>query len=314
MVDMPPLNLERWKKMILKQRSIPEELLILRYLRGRLKDLDEDHLKILEKGFAGELQWDTIVTDALTSSRSLLLNDLLLTSGGQMFQIDSLLLSKKFTIFEVKNYDGEYFVENDRWYTITKTEIQNPLIQLHRTETAFRRLLRDLGIHIPVEAYVVFVNPEFTLFHAPYHPSILLPSQLKRFLQKIKQETCEITNKDQMVAEKIASCHLKKSPYTRLPCYSYEDLDKGIRCGCCERFLFPLSQSYVYCEICGGKEPVEAAVLRNITEYQTLFPEKLVTTIGILNWCGGIVSEKVIRRILKKNYNTKGSNRHTHFV
>ncbi|MCM3599225.1 NERD domain-containing protein [Robertmurraya korlensis] len=301
--------------MISKQRHIPEELLVLRYLRGRQKELDVEHLKILEKGFSGELQWDSFVIDTLTSSSYLLLNDLLLTSsGGQMFQIDSLLLRKKFFIFEVKNYDGEYFVENDRWYSIGKTEIQNPLIQLQRTETGFRRLLKDLGIHLPVEAYVVFVNPEFTLFNAPHHPSLLLPSQLKRFILKMKQETYEMTKKDQIISNKISACHIEKSPYVRLPSYSYEDLEKGIRCGCCGRFLFPLSQSYVYCEMCRNKEAVETAVLRNVTEYQTLFPQKLVTTIGILEWCGGIVSEKTIRRILKKNFKTQGANRHTHFI
>jgi hypothetical protein len=301
--------------MIVKHRSVPEELLILRYLLGRLKEFDEDHLKILEKGFAGELKWDSLCLEALTSSSYLLSNDLLLTSsGGQMFQIDSLLLKKKFTIFEVKNYDGEYFVENDRWYSSTKTEIQNPLIQLQRTETAFRRLLKDLSIHIPVEAYIVFVNPEFTLFNAPHHPSILLPSQLKRFLQKMKLETYEITNTDLIIPEKIAACHIEKSPYIRLPSYNYEDLAKGIRCGCCGEFLYPLSQSYLHCEHCVDKESVDTAVLRNVTEFQKLFPEKLVTTTGILDWCGGIVSEKAIRRILNKNFKSEGANRHTHFV
>ncbi|MGI8383050.1 nuclease-related domain-containing protein [Robertmurraya sp. P23] len=301
--------------MILKQRPIPEELLILRYLQGRLKDLDEDHLKILEKGFAGELQWDSFVIDALTTSSYLLLNDLLLTSsGGQMFQIDSLFLRKKFTIFEVKNYDGEYFLENDRWYSITKTEIQNPLIQLQRTETGFRRLLKDLGIHIPVEAYVVFVNPEFTLFNAPFHPSILLSSQLKRFLQKMKQETHEMTNKGQIIAEKIAACHIEKSPYIRLPSYSYEDLEKGIRCGCCGKFVDLLNQAYIVCNSCGCKEHLEKAILRNIAEYKKLFPEGLLTTSAIFEWCRGIVSEKTIRRILKKNFQIQSSKRHTYFI
>lgn len=303
--------------MILKERPIPEELQIKRSIKGRMDLAEEVQVQLtnLEKGYAGELYWDSLTTGGLNPSSYLMLNDLLLTnSGGQILQIDSLLLRKKFTIFEVKNYDGEYFVENDRWYTLSKTEIQNPLIQLQRTETAFRRLLKDLNIHIPVETYVVFVNPEFTLFNAPLHPSILLPSMLKRFLQKMKQETYELNNKDLTIAEKIISCHMEKSPYTRLPAYSYERLEKGVPCVSCGEFLYPLSQSYVQCKSCGGKESVKTAVLRNVAEYQKLFPERLITTKDIFDWCGGISSEKAIRRILKSNFKAIGANRHTYFV
>lgn len=303
--------------MILKERPIPEELQITRSIKGRMDLAEEVYAQLtnLEKGDAGELYWDSLTTGGLNPSSYLILNDLLLTnSGGQIFQIDSLLLRKKFTIFEVKNYDGEYFVENDRWYTLSKTEIQNPLIQLQRTETAFRRLLKDLNIHIPVETYVVFVNPEFTLFNAPLHPSILLPSMLKRFLQKMKQETYELNNKDLTIAEKIIPCHMEKSPYTRLPAYSYERLEKGVPCVSCGKFVTLLNLAYMVCNSCGCKVPIETAILRNIAEFQKLFPEKLVTTSSIYEWCGEIVSEKTIRRILKKNYQVQSSKRYTHFI
>jgi hypothetical protein len=303
--------------MILKERPIPEKLLVLRYLERRMELSEEVQAQLihLEKGYAGELYWDSFITEGFPSPSYLLLNDLLLkNNGGQFFQMDSLLLRKKFMIFEVKNYDGEYLVENDRWYTLSKTEIQNPLIQLERTETAFRRLLQDLNIHIPVEAYVVFVNPEFTLFNAPINPSIILPSQLKRFLQKMKQETYETNDRDLTIAEKILSCHIEKSPFTQLPSYSYERLGRGIPCVCCGEFLYLLNQSSVQCDSCGVKESVETAIIRNVSEYQKLFPERLVTTKDIFEWCGGICSEKVVRRILKSSFVAKGANRHTFFV
>lgn len=301
--------------MIIKQRTVPKELLILRYLDKRMKLLEVDRLEKLEKGYAGELQWDYLMTNGLSSPNYLMMNDLLLTnSGGHTFQIDSLLLKRKFIIFEVKNFDGEYFLENNRWYTIKKVEIQSPLIQLQRTETAFRRLLKDLGINIPVEAYLVFVNPEFTLFHAPIQSSILLPSQLNRFIQTANHGNYSITAQDKAHVEKIVSCHLDKNAFERLPNYSYQELTKGIPCSLCGKFLFPFSQSYIYCKSCGYKESVEAAVLRNVLEYQKLFPDKQLTTSSISDWCGGVVSEKSVRRILKKQFISQSSKRYTYFI
>ncbi|MGG7621018.1 nuclease-related domain-containing protein [Bacillus coreaensis] len=301
--------------MIIKQRTVPKELLILRYLDKRMKLLEVARLEKLEKGYAGELQWDYLMTNGLSSPNYLMMNDLLFTnSGGHTFQIDSLLLKKKFIIFEVKNFDGEYFLENNRWYTIKKTEIQNPLIQLQRTETAFRRLLKDLGINIPVEAYLVFVNPEFTLFYAPIHSSMLLPSQINRFIQNTNRDVYSITAHDEALAERIVSCHLDKNPFERLPNYSYQELIKGIPCSYCGMFLFPCSQSYIYCKSCGNRQLVEEAILRSLVEFQKLFPDKLLTTNGVFDWCGGVVSEKSVRRILKKQYISQSSQRYTYFI
>lgn len=280
-----------------------------------MKLLEVDRLEKLEKGYAGELQWDSLITSGLSSSNYLMMNDLLLTnSGGHTFQIDSLLLKRKFIIFEVKNYEGEYFLENNRWYTLSKVEIQSPLIQLQRTEIAFRRLLKDLGINIPVEAYLVFVNPEFTLFHAPIHSSMLLPSQLNRFIQTVNRDNFGITAQDEAHAEEIISCHLDNNPFERLPNYSYQELTKGIPCSLCGKFLFPFSQSYIYCKSCGNKESVEAAVLRSVVEYKKLFPDKQLTTNGVSDWCGEVVSEKSVRRILKKQFISQSSKRYTYFI
>ena len=304
-------------RMIRKERSIPEELLVTRYLEKRMELSEEAQGQLikLEKGFAGELFWDSFITAGLPPSSYLMLSDLLLkNNNGESFQIDSLFLTSKFTIFEIKNYDGEYLIENNRWYTLFKTDIQNPLIQLQRTETAFRRLLKDLNLHIPVEAYVVFVNPEFTLYNAPLNPSIILPSQLKRFLQKMKQDTYETNARDLTIAEKIVSFHIKKSPYARQPIYRYEQLGKGVPCGCCGKFTNLLNLAYTVCKLCGYKESIETAILRNITEFQILFPEKVVTTSTIYEWSGKIVSEKTIRRILKKNFQIQSSKRYTYFV
>ncbi|MGF6954042.1 hypothetical protein QF028_006547 [Neobacillus sp. B4I6] len=49
--------------------------------------------------------------------------------------------------------------EGDRFYALPKKEYKNPLHQLQRSESLLRQLLESLGYRIPIEAYVVFINP-----------------------------------------------------------------------------------------------------------------------------------------------------------
>lgn len=74
---------------------------------------------------------------------------------------------EKTYIYEVKNFEGDYCIERDNWYCLSKTEINNPLLQLQRSQTSFRRLLKQIGYDSTIEAYVIFINSEFHLFNPP---------------------------------------------------------------------------------------------------------------------------------------------------
>ena len=156
--------------MCYKPRFEPVEAIILRILIARLS-LAEDRkhrFHNLVKGFEGEVMFDSL-TEKL-QCQSYILNDLLLESNGSKFQIDSMILTQEpLFFFEVKNYKGDYYFENDRFYSISKKEkeIKNPLQQLERSESLLRQLFQYSEFRIPIEAYVVFINPEFHCFQAP---------------------------------------------------------------------------------------------------------------------------------------------------
>jgi hypothetical protein len=57
----------------------------------------------------------------------------------------------------------------------------------------------------------------------------------------------------------------------------------------------------IVCHKCGVVEKLDTAVLRCVEEYVFLFPERWITTEGIYEWCGGVVSKRSIRRILIRN-------------
>lgn len=81
-------------------------------------------------------------------------------------------------MYEIKNYIGEYYDQDEKLYHISEKEVDDPLIQLKRSSSLLRQLFHQLGFTTPIVPTAVFPNPEFTLFHAPRTDKIILPSQL----------------------------------------------------------------------------------------------------------------------------------------
>ncbi|WP_422392315.1 nuclease-related domain-containing protein [Niallia oryzisoli] len=85
-------------------------------------------------------------------------------------------------LFEVKNFAGDFYIEKDTWYSKSGNEIQNPFDQLKPCESLYRRLVHDLGLGstFSIEAYLIFIHPEFTLYQTPLHLPAIFPTQLNR--------------------------------------------------------------------------------------------------------------------------------------
>lgn len=151
--------------MIKKHRIPSEELQILTLLNKRI-DLpakDKQHFMYLNKGFEGEVLFDEWFSSL--EPESLILNDLLFEVGSSFFQIDSLaILQDTLYFFEVKNYEGEYFYEGDVLKTRAGNDVKDPLLQLRRSETLLRQMLKNFNYTTNLEVYVIFINPEFTLY------------------------------------------------------------------------------------------------------------------------------------------------------
>ncbi|HLO12602.1 MAG TPA: nuclease-related domain-containing protein [Pseudoneobacillus sp.] len=301
--------------MILKPRFESLEIRILRSLNYRMKlsEKIKNHYDNLEKGFIGEQLFDVWKKNYINGG--LILNDLLFESNNTIFQIDSLLIAQgKIFQFEVKNYEGDYYLEGEKWYTICKTEINSPVIQLKRSESLLGRLLQDLGFNPSINAYVIFVNPEFHLYNAPMNIPIIYPSQIKRFLNNLNIMFSTTKDEDFKIAEKLLSVHLNKSPYTLLPDYCFEQLKKGILCPTCHSFMEIFQDNTLKCCRCNSEEDVTTAVLRSVEEFVLLFPDKKITTNAIHEWCKVIESKKTIRRILMKKYKPMGYGKHYYFI
>jgi hypothetical protein len=157
--------------MAFKSRSEPLNLKRMKILNNRmdLTDNEKQYYSNLKKGFEGEMNFD-LLTEKL-QSEMFILNDLLIETNNSEFQIDSTIITQTpIFLFEVKYYEGEHYYQADKFYTISGKEINNPLHQLNRKETMLRQFLKNHGFHIPIEPYLVFINPNFTFLQALLTP------------------------------------------------------------------------------------------------------------------------------------------------
>ncbi|MFF2450479.1 nuclease-related domain-containing protein [Neobacillus sp. NPDC058068] len=309
--------------MAYKPRTTPVEILKLRILNTRMDLATETKKYYLnkEKGYEGEVQFD-LLTEKLQSN-GLILNDLQLEIDNSPFQLDTTIIFQE-TIFpiDVKNYQGDFIFKPDRLETTSGKQYKNPLDQLKRSKFLLGQLLQKHGYNFAIEGYIVFINPEFTLYQAPLNESFIFPTQLNAFMKKLDAQPTNLTYRHKALADKLVSLHQTKSPFNKVPAYDYDGMRKGVTCKVCNSFKVDVpvgggcgvgGGKKMVCGDCGCEEGVVLAVLRSVEEIKILFPDMKITTNIVYEWCGGIVSKKVIRTILKENFKAIGESRHCYY-
>ncbi|PGT82456.1 nuclease-related domain-containing protein [Bacillus sp. AFS040349] len=291
--------------MILKPRNIPATLQLRYYLKHRMAFTDGELKKFQadEKGFQGECLFDELINQSPVSTY-LQLNDLLLEWRNSTFQIDSLFISPhKIYLFDIKNYEGEFYIEGNRWYLSSGNEIKNPIPQIQRSESFLRPLIQTLGINLPIEASVIFVNPNFTLYQATRNLPLILPTQISSFIKRLGSVSMNSSGQLIDLAKKLASMHIEISPYDgmHIPEYTYESLNKGVSCLKCGSLSVGLDGRGLMCERCGVKEGLHAGIMRTIVEYRVLFPNRQITVSAANDWCGLGMTRLRMQKILKEH-------------
>ena len=301
---------------VIKARVESEELEKLRILNARmcLSVKERNYYLWQEKGFKGELMFDSLLSKL--NNNFLCLNDLLFEYKNTLFQIDTTLIAENTVYrYEVKNNEGDYKYIDGRWYTLAGGEVKDPIVQLERSDPLYRQLLKDIGCNLPLKSFLVYVNPHYHLYHAPLNYSIYFPGQIQRLIDSLEDVPSNLTEKHTDIAKKLASLHINKNPFPRQLEYQYKKLKKGMNCVSCGEFIDStgVDREKLVCHICGVEEGVTEAVLRNIEEISLLFPDMKITTNIVFDWCQ-LLSKKVIRRVLSKNFRLEGFGKSSNYV
>lgn len=265
-------------------------------------------------GYEGEMMFYSFLQKNAPDSH-LALYSLSLRHNNTTFQIDSLLINNNtLYLFEIKNYSGDIIIHNNNWYICSpKKEILNPLIQLKRSESLLRQFLASKQINIPIKSYIIFINPEFTLYQAPLNPQLIFHSQLKRFFHSQFFQMEPPSNQQFQLANLFVKNHIKNNLKDDLPIYTFSNLKKGVKCPLCDRFMKVNSSQSLKCISCSFIEKNNEALLRSIKEFHILFPDMAITTNNIYMWCR-VLSKKPILRTLKMHLRQNGKARNTFYT
>ncbi|MFA1819156.1 nuclease-related domain-containing protein [Virgibacillus oceani] len=302
--------------MLFKPRKKSTELLTLQYLNSRMKlsAKHKQHYANLVKGYEGEKKFD--LWTVKLQCDCLILNDLLLEVNNTTFQIDSLIITAdRIYFYEVKNYEGDYLYgpEKDEFIKKPQHKIVNPLHQMEKGETLLNQLLFKNGFKIPIEAAVVFINDEFTLYQAPPQKPVIYPNQIKRYFNKLNYLSSKLRKHHHLLAEKLMSLHITNPNYKNIPSYCYEALHKGIFCQGCKAFSIYIKGEKCICEQCAYEEMTSSAIMRAVREFQLLFPAKKITAKIIQDWCQVFKTRRTIIKVLTQNFEVVGENRWIHY-
>ncbi|MGY0401625.1 nuclease-related domain-containing protein [Carnobacterium jeotgali] len=295
---------------VVKNRNKSNYLCAMEALDKRmvLPDDEIQHLLNMQKGFEGEVLFDSLLEKNLDLD-ALILNDLLFTEKGSTFQVDSMILTgDKILLFEVKNYEGNFQFNSHHFLTFSGKEIGNPLNKLDETSIKMRQLLCKWNISFPFESTLIFVNPTFTLYNTPTVSPIIFPTQIRDHFSRMSRHKLPLSKKHYHLADKLINEHQSESAFQRkLPIYTYDSLKKGLWCTNCASQDLRLTQRTCSCVACGHNFSLEALILRQIEDFKLLFFDSKVTTSIIYSWFDATISMKRIRKILVKNYKICGA-------
>lgn len=295
---------------VIKKRNKSNYLRAIEALDKRMKLADEEavHLMNMQKGYEGEILFDSLVKEFLDVD-VLVLNDLLFTEKGSTFQVDSLILTgDKVLLFEVKNYTGNFQFNSHHLLTFSGKEVGNPLNKLDETSTKMRQVLSKWNVNLTFDPALIFVNPAFTLYNAPTGSPIIFPTQIREHLSRMNQRTLPLSKKHHQLADKMIKEHQNESAFQqKFPNYTYDVLKKGLWCNECGFPDLTITQRTCFCKACGHRASVEAIVLHQVEDFRLLFPDSKITTPTMYEWLGSTIPIARIRKILVKNYKICGA-------
>lgn len=283
------------------------------YARTKLPPESEYYLQSLLKGYDGEKDWASHLNELPDDIP--ILYDLLFEVSQSTIQIDALcILQHKLILFEIKNFQGNFSADDEKWYSPSNKEIKNPLNQIKRAEPLLHQFLKKHQLHIPFDYYLIFVHPTFVLYGATHHEHVIFPGQIPEFMDNLKQQTFAPQRMHTKIIDTFLSHHKSDLHLLHKPVYHYDQMTKGLFCGQCGGKMKRKHKRTFSCMQCHHSATVNDIVLSNIKDYMTLFPERKVTTANIYDWIGGEVSPNAIIKILHNHFERKGVGKSIHYI
>lgn len=298
--------------MAYKKRTKSKLLKTYELLSSRMDLASDDYAYYLElqKEYEGAEQFDELTENF--EGHCLILNDLQLEMRWETFQIDALhIFSDRLVLYKIVNYEGLHLWEELKLTKVGEGVLENPALEMLETRIRLGLQLLDWGVTMKVYGFVVYINPEFTLYNAPSDEQLLLPSQIPGYFRELNADAV-LTTEQTELADRLLGLN-NPDFRIRMPEYHFEQLRKGIPCSACGELLETYSGRHQNCGNCGKSVNVKTAIKTGISDFRLLFPKEPVTASRMAEWCGAGKSDRVYR-VLKEMYAAKGNGRKRCYV
>ncbi|MGM0876413.1 MAG: nuclease-related domain-containing protein [Bacillota bacterium] len=257
--------------MIIKPRKYPLNIKKLEALQRRLL---ADHPKFefikesLAKriaGYKGEQSLDYHL-GFLAEHQYHILHDVRLFDGTHYFQLDTVILSKKFIlILEVKNFAGTLYFDSNfsqliRIQDEKKESFPDPILQVERQSNQLRKWLRLVKHpNLPVESLVVISTPRTMLETTPQNEKIYkkvihsakLPFAISSFDQDYEKKKYLSEKQLLQLSQQMVTNHTPLNidilAQYKIP---KEDILKGVICSNCEYLPLEIRKGKWICPKC----------------------------------------------------------------
>lgn len=204
----------------------------------------------------------------------------------------------------MKHYSGDIIINEDRWYLSydhkDSVEIYNPYIQLKRTETYLRRILREKNIPLKVSGRLVFTHNALVVFGLKHSSPVVQHNQLKRYLTSFQNEG-RPDKKLKEYAKRLTDLHINDHKFETVPSINYDELRKGIDCPYCLSQSKRISQRRIQCIRCRRVQSNKNALTFSKYQLATLFPKENLALSLLDDWTGKCFSYKTLQtHLLRK--------------
>lgn len=292
----------------------------LEILKKRMAlNTSESKLLFLKRtGDEGETYVSKVLSERL-EVQPFVLEDFLFEIDGSECQIDFLVMFEyECLLIEVKHYEGD-FLSGDEYITKvdSKKKYPNPLAQLARATDRLEKLFMRENIRMKIVPLVIYTHPCFYLYHVRVDSRIVFLSQMRKFVGELNQKPCRIGARHEKIFERLNSLRLETSAYEKKIVYEYEELKKCVTCAKCDGEMSRRNageRKFIYCNMCGVREKLYVAILRNVAELEYLFPEKKLTLTLVLEWVGGNITRKFLTKILSMRYELIKKGRSSYYI
>lgn len=265
--------------------------------RTQLDDTKKMELERLDNGFHGENSFDDLIESYVQAHDLIHIKDLLFEydEGKKEVQIDNIVVANDVCyIFEVKKYQfnlviddrGFFYYENGKEFSMLNTQVE-------KQKGEVRQLLADIGYPMPIHHFIVFMNPDRTVFGLQRKHNVLTRAILEDFFeQKMRPNRKDYS----FFVSAINERRLKISKHATFFKIDLDLLKKGVYCTACDNRMRRTSNYYYTCHGCNLRIRTLDAVKLLIRDLRLLNPEHKITSKLISRLSDGEISSSVVRK------------------